>query len=285
MLTFDNGFEEVSSFDMFSIPPVRESLNIYIDDFFTFKDLFTCWKYPGGEIGINVNKDILKHSKVNISCRLKSSDSILALYQLCQAFTSDNVTVFIPYLPYSRQDRCQESDNIVKPAMTGLLYSLLDKRVRRIITFDIHSTIHCGLYDNISSNLITKKLVTDKTAVILPDKGAYTRYGKDYKNAFCGVKQRDPVTGNITSYTLKNSQGLHSYDKILVVDDICDGGATFLLLADAISKITPVPIDLYVSHGIFSKGISTLKSKYSNIYSTNSFTMDMPAGVQVLDFS
>ncbi len=60
--------------------------------------------------------------------------------------------------------------------------------------------------------------------------------------------------------------------KYLVVDDICDGGGTFLGLADKFWKQTSIStLDLYVTHGIFSKGVRELLRMYHNVYSTDSY--------------
>jgi ribose-phosphate pyrophosphokinase len=55
------------------------------------------------------------------------------------------------------------------------------------------------------------------------------------------------------------------------VDDICDGGGTFLGLAEA----TGLPwsrVDLYVSHGVFSKNaLDNLRERFEYVYTTNSY--------------
>jgi ribose-phosphate pyrophosphokinase len=42
---------------------------------------------------------------------------------------------------------------------------------------------------------------------------------------------------------------------ILIVDDICDGGRTFIELAKKLRPMTTGKIKLLITHGIFSKGI------------------------------
>jgi ribose-phosphate pyrophosphokinase len=62
----------------------------------------------------------------------------------------------------------------------------------------------------------------------------------------------------------------------LIVDDICDGGATFIGIADAIHEKDPdADVRLYVTHGIFSKGIDVFKGKLNHIYVSNVFP-DIP---------
>ena len=65
-------------------------------------------------------------------------------------------------------------------------------------------------------------------------------------------KKRDPSNGEITG-TVVYSEHLGSQD-VLIVDDICDGGRTFIELAKELRHLTTGRIYLYVTHGIFSKG-------------------------------
>jgi len=46
---------------------------------------------------------------------------------------------------------------------------------------------------------------------------------------------------------------------VLIVDDICDGGMTFKLLARDLLAAGAKEVHPYVTHGIFSKGLDTLK--------------------------
>ena len=55
-----------------------------------------------------------------------------------------------------------------------------------------------------------------------------------------------------------------------IVDDICDGGRTFIELAKEIKKQTNTPIYLIVTHGIFSAGFDKLSDELDGIFCTNS---------------
>ena len=57
----------------------------------------------------------------------------------------------------------------------------------------------------------------------------------------------------------------------LVVDDICDGGGTFLGLAKELKAKNAGKLYLAVSHGIFSRGVERLLEHYDGVFSTNSF--------------
>jgi ribose-phosphate pyrophosphokinase len=57
----------------------------------------------------------------------------------------------------------------------------------------------------------------------------------------------------------------------LIVDDICDGGRTFIELAKVLRPLTNGSIFLYVTHGIFSQGLDVFKGVIDHIYTANLF--------------
>jgi ribose-phosphate pyrophosphokinase len=111
--------------------------------------------------------------------------------------------------------------------------------------------------------------------VFYPDEGAARRYTRDINRIdLYGAKVRDQLSGEITGYKLCNLEFYKddlAGSKILIVDDICDGGATFITAAKELMKYNPKEIALCVSHGLFSKGFFELnKSGINRYYTTNS---------------
>lgn len=93
------------------------------------------------------------------------------------------------------------------------------------------------------------------------------------KPLLVGQKSRDPATGYLVYSGVTAASGTEETPrKVLIVDDICDGGMTFTLCAEALRKSFPSTeeVDLYVTHGIFSKGraIAGITNAYAyNIWS------------------
>lgn len=81
-------------------------------------------------------------------------------------------------------------------------------------------------------------------------------------------KLRDIVTGNIIE-TIVYKDDLNGKD-CLIVDDICDGGRTFIQLATALKQKNCGKIYLIVTHGIFSSGFDDLSDNIDGIFCTNS---------------
>ena len=86
-------------------------------------------------------------------------------------------------------------------------------------------------------------------------------------NIRIGMKHRDTETGQITG-TSVDGQPLRTIG--VVVDDICDGGRTFIELAKTIRK-DYAKLILCVTHGIFSKGLEPLFEWYDEVHTTNSW--------------
>jgi ribose-phosphate pyrophosphokinase len=108
--------------------------------------------------------------------------------------------------------------------------------------------------------------------IIAPDKGAVKRAqavaDKLGLPLFKAEKKRDEGSGKLSGFTV---EPLPSTGKLLLIDDICDAGGTFLGLADA-SGISKERLDLFVSHGVFSRNAETaLPEKYGKVFTTNSY--------------
>jgi len=53
---------------------------------------------------------------------------------------------------------------------------------------------------------------------------------------------------------------------LIIIDDICDGGRTFIALSEELKKNGARDIYLYVTHGIFSNGFDSLRENIKHIF-------------------
>lgn len=121
----------------------------------------------------------------------------------------------------------------------------------------------------------------DKNIVLIsPDAGANKKIYKIaeqisyYDDIVTCTKIRDTKKdGKITVTKVPISFDDHGGKDFVIIDDICDGGATFINIAKGIrEKTSSGKIYLIVTHGIFSKGFEELKKYFDNIYCTNSYS-------------
>jgi ribose-phosphate pyrophosphokinase len=92
-------------------------------------------------------------------------------------------------------------------------------------------------------------------------------------------KKRDFDTGKILG--IEMTEPLPKTGRYLVVDDICDGGGTFMGLANAID-LPKDQLGLWVTHGIFSGNAHLLRDHYRNIYTTDSHPGNNRVGVATM---
>lgn len=181
-------------------------------------------------------------------------------------------TLRLSYLPYGRQDK--EVSNSATFALRTFNKYLDFMDWEEIICMDPHSNISEQYVRNFKAEYPIEQVMQianlmEADLFCYPDKGAYVKYTgypdvqKEIYDYPCitGEKVRDQLTGNITSYQLI---GDPKDKKILIVDDICDGGMTFKLLAKDLLAAGATEVNLFVTHGIFSKGLRTLKESGIN---------------------
>jgi phosphoribosylpyrophosphate synthetase len=188
--------------------------------------------------------------------------------------------LYMPYLPYGRQDK--EVSNESTFAKEVFLEILMKEHIGGFLTtLDAHS-YHPKIVSYPATPYINKAIDEFQPHVLVfPDSGAYDRYAGVYVAEKCPIivldKVRDQKTGWITSLKLdtelSNAQFSSSMaTRFLIVDDICDGGATFERASRFLHEnYKHSLVGLYVTHGIFSKGFEALiNSGISRFYTTQS---------------
>ena len=87
-----------------------------------------------------------------------------------------------------------------------------------------------------------------------------------------GMKKRDWRTGEILGLNVLGETDIVSGKNILIVDDICSRGGTFLHSAKALKAMGAANIDLYVSHleNYVWEGEMITSGLIRTLYTTNS---------------
>lgn len=184
----------------------------------------------------------------------------------------------IPYLPGARQDRSNPTGDIMFTARS-VSNMINGQFFQNVIALDPHSPVmpsYIRHFREYPLERVVQQIPNKYDGVIAPDKGARDRAQRVATALnvplFYGGKTRDVATGKLTGFTLEplNYDNTRPKGHYLVADDICDGGGTFIGLAKEIADCGATA-DLYVSHGIFSKGFDALDKAFKNVYTTDSF--------------
>lgn len=231
------------------------------------------WKVEEGKI--NEGDDVI------IQWLFESEAELFHICQLTQLlYVSFDVSpdLWAPYLPYGRQDK--ETGNGLSFALLVAKDVLYHAGITRIETFDAHSKTEM-IYEtpNVSVQDFHRSILAHDV-VCYPDKGAAMRYGSYGTPIVYCEKVRNQLTGEITGLKIIADTDLTG-KSVLIIDDICDGGMTFIKVAEALKTFGPSAIDLAVSHGLFSKGKQVLyDAGIREIFTTNSLLRN-PEGYEV----
>ncbi len=248
--------------------------------------------FPSGERHIQLiddeqmvwDKALEQTSSVSIKATIRSSDDILDYLLLENALLSQKsdlaIDLLMPYLPYARQDRVCAPGQAFSLQVMAQLLRIHPKR--SLTVWDCHSSVGLtltGAHNISAAQLIANSpelvhlIQAENSILVCPDKGAIdrTQAVADYfsqSQIVYAQKIRNPVTGQIT-HSEVDADDLTRHTAI-IVDDICDGGATFTHLAKALREKGCQRIVLYVTHGVFSRGLSVFDGLIDEIFTTTS---------------
>lgn len=186
----------------------------------------------------------------------------------------------MPYIPNARLDRIEEGDEETVFTLKYFCNFINSLEFDSVTVRDAHSYVSFGMLNNVVPEPvgpIIRGLIEDlfagtdkETIVFFPDEGASKRYAKkiDYRSCF-GIKVREK--GKVESLEVKGNLPQESFD-VLIVDDICSYGGTFLKAAQALKKRGADNIYLYITHceNNILKGDLIKSGLIKKIYTTHS---------------
>ncbi len=242
--------------------------------------------FPGGEIQVQVQAEVAPADGLRINAHLATAADVMALLMttdaLRRAYPGLPLTLRMPYVPYARQDRvCNPGEALGARVFCDLINA---QNYAQVVVMDPHSDVTPALLNRVAieevAPLIGRVVASlGDVALVAPDAGARKRVQALAKQlgglpVVFAEKVRDTRTGEIVATSVV---GELPNSKLLVVDDICDGGRTFIELAAALKdKQAAQGLDqslfLYVTHGIFSKGLDVLTPLYTQVFTPNDWT-------------
>lgn len=189
----------------------------------------------------------------------------------------------LAWLPWARQDRHMvNGDSFALKVFANQLNIL---NFNKVFLLDPHSDAAAAAINNsvvmaqetclMKSENLRQAISTGKLMLVAPDAGALKKIhnvakasgARDYAIL---TKERDVATGNLTGFSLVS--GNVAGKDVLIVDDLCDAGGTFIGSAQVLRDAGARSVSLYVTHGVFSKGVENLLNNgIDAIYTTTSF--------------
>lgn len=213
------------------------------------------------------------------------NDDMMVLANVVDAverqYPNAGMELHLPYLPYSRQDRA------VKPGEPNSL-KVIGKIIngmgfRFVVVYDAHSPVADVAIDNL---IVIDQFEVFGTIypsfrevyIVAPDEGARKKcesFAQRVGAAGVITCAKDRVNGKVVG--LKVLDKVPDNVKLLVLDDLCDGGRTFIEVSKALehaSNFETETIDLAVTHGLFTKGVDVVAHHFDTIYTTDSINTD-----------
>lgn len=249
-------------------------------------------RFPDGEIQITL-EDFSRKDEYDVKCRITNTEELFILMQVCDILKRHDVRFYITiyYLMGMRMDRVMDFN---RPFTLKIITNILNNLgASTIDIFECHSERTLDLIEK------GYEMYNEKWAAFLgdfyncqtvfPDEGAVKRYfpdGNVSKDIVIGSKVRDINSGKITSIKVKNPEVINPNKRLLVIDDLCDGGGTFVGIAKAIKEINPdAVIDIAIPHMVNPKGIENLSKNFNHVYFSNSYKdwENLPENVTQID--
>jgi ribose-phosphate pyrophosphokinase len=254
---------------------------------------FNISKFPDGQqtVDIETGSMFLQGEDVKIETRIRTFrdlEIIIAANQALKEIGVKNVSLYVPFFMGSRSDRKfrEGGVNYLKHVICPVINS---QRFSSVVTLDPHSDVLEACLDNYGkinnftlvknslADIDNKNGAHDRIVLISPDGGALKKIfdvAEEFKipNIVTAMKHRDINTGKITHTEVPDLSKYGKDHKFVIVDDICDGGRTFIELAKEIRKQNETSeIYLIITHGVFSNGLYELSECFTKIYTTNSY--------------
>ncbi|MGN7618755.1 MAG: ribose-phosphate diphosphokinase [Ehrlichia sp.] len=235
------------------------------------------------ELNVEVEEtqnDKNKHIIIINSLCFPAHDNLLELLLLIdathRALHPSKVTVIIPYLCYTRQDRVmyrrlESSNNLVVSALSAkvVINTLKAIHIDNIVLIDLHSNQLAGFFDTIITNLSSHTIFTgdiiqkhnaDNLVIVSPDYGALNRtrtfasaLSKQYKLdheiqvAVIDKHRKKPGISEVMNVT-----GNVECRDCIIVDDIVDSAGTLCNAASVLKDMGALRVNAYVTHGVLS---------------------------------
>lgn len=242
---------------------------------------FSSFTFYGGEPHIKIESGFDVTQTVTVTQRINDFN---ALGYICIAVDAlrrmgvSRINLFVPYFPGARQDRVMVAgEPLTVKVYADIINSL---QLNKVTVYDPHSEVtpallnHCEVISNHDFIAEVVNRIGYNVVLISPDGGALKKIYK-VSEYLGGVpvtecsKSRDVKTGKLSGFKVYEDD-LKGAD-CLIVDDICDGGGTFIGLAESLKAKNAGSLYLAISHGIFSKGLDVFDDYFTKIFTTNSF--------------
>ena len=259
-------------------------------------------KFADGEILVKTLTDVTDKDVIIIeSTAKKPNDCLMNILMLLDSINRNNaksVTLFIPYLGYSRQERVNYPN---EPISCEVMAKALETgKYDKLLTFDLHHPVIEKFFQRGIKNIPTAEtfanyyfgylknncISLNDVVIVSPDHGANARTDM-LMFRMRGVKKVilekvRPLPDQVEHLELTGDVK----DKTcIILDDIISTGNTIISATKLLKKSGAKHVLVGATHGVFAKGaVEAIKEAgVDDIAITNSIEQEVPDTVKVLD--
>ena len=216
-------------------------------------------EFPNNETYLDFDSFIFldRDAPHEICCKFESNNDLMLLFMLKRTMDDmgfNNVSLFIPYLPYAALDRTNGIRCLGAKYIGEILNSL---RFRYVKTWEAHSDVVLATVNGIQNTLKSAELARsvqdgENQLMVFPDNGAKKRYMHvlQPKEYVVLDKTRLFEDGKLTDSKFIEATKAERATQAIIVDDLCRGGRTACLAAKAVREAYPKikRVDFCVAH-------------------------------------
>lgn len=216
--------------------------------------------------------------RINILWRYENDAEYFTLACIRGKYQMNSCYLTLPYLPHARMDRVKNPEDVFTLKMFCNHINALC--FNEVTIWDAHSNVGVALLDRVT-NLSPKLFIDDvlmnfskeNLALFFPDEGAQKRYGEmfpELPQAF-GIKKRNWETQKIEGLDIVDAENIKG-KRVVIIDDICSYGNTFVRAAQALHDAGAEEINLYITHceDAISKGNVFTCGLINRVFTTSS---------------
>lgn len=251
-------------------------------------------RFPDGTLLLKTYGVDFEHDPITIKWLYENDAELFTI--ICLAKKARWKTLILPYVPHARQDRVKnEEDTFTLKYFAETINSL---NFDSVWILDPHSNVTPALINNVVVETPEKYIdmaIADIYAhnggananpimAFFPDEGACKRYS-DMAGLQCafGIKKRDWQTGKILGLDVSGDIEAIKGRNVLIVDDLCSKGTTFIKSAEKLKELGANKIYLYVTHceqTIFD-GLILYNGLIDKVYTTDSLARESHENIMI----
>ncbi|WP_152655115.1 ribose-phosphate diphosphokinase [Oceanobacillus sp. CFH 90083] len=252
----------MNDFKILIAPSARESLDKYEEAYGGHVEIIGKRTFPDGEFVIKVDSNLDGNIVFIVQSGVPDQHmclfEVLQIAEVAKTKGAKDIVLVSPYLSFSRQDRRTHEGEPFTLKLICDLYRM--NGISTIITVDVHNMF---AFRNIDINIINIdpidiwsqyfSLKDLETVVLLsPDNGGGKRisnYARRLGIPSVSLDKNKDITGK-TWYTEANEDVINRLRKrdVLIIDDLCSSGSTFIPLANFLLNYHPKSITYAITH-------------------------------------